>query len=868
MEKYVPLKILTSEGSIPDQLSFESARDLIVQGKIADGIAKLIALAENGSSCPSVYDELSNYAEAKEDPESALALLNAAQALSFSLDRCRRQVQFYRQIGDIDSTLATLGTLIRANVGDHEALHEIKATLEASTQLSEITWARLVADLRYNNIAQKENQRLEGIVVDLQKQLANAHQILCRPKATAVQSISVHRNSAITLAFIVQYAAVWPSLRSVWRFAHNDSRFSTIVVLSPFIHPFSDEKTTYEEMRSCLNSENVPYCTSDNFDYISANPHVVFLQNPYEETRPLHLRTPALRAVGARIAYVPYGLEIGGGDWNITAQFDSELQRSAWRIFARSERHKALFGRYCRAGNQHVVVTGHPKFDSGEQTVDAFVEPDWTAKIKERKVILWTPHFSESAIAAWSTFCLYGNHIFSEANRRTDIFFLVRPHPLFFKAMRNNNVWLQSEEDNFRKHISKSSNMALDESTQYQYAFRYSSALMADVGSFLLEYLPSEKPILYLRHPEGLGMNDDGDLARFLYVANSPKEITNFITMVSRGEDQSKNTRLQAIPDFLYGLDGKSGQRICEHIYSELGPGTSFPTLDVHHETNHTSLDNTSQKTATNLPRVELDFVVLWVGTKCTLSCRDCGNLIPYVKQVSYEIDNAISDLQALTRISSIKKLQIQGGEPFSHKDFHKLIARLDELEAQEIVITTNGTAHIDEITITQLLNVKRPFKVAISQYDAAKNRQDSFYRKLRHHGISVEKYAFYKGDGGWVDQGGPTSPRNNCDEEVQKIYDCCAFRCCVSLAEGRVFRCGRGPTSAEHYGLTYSEGHDFFDVRKTYDSSQAATGLQNFIDNKEFKAYCRHCKGTFTPIPAGIQLAGKSAKFKTNKKK
>lgn len=865
MEKHAPPDILSAESSIPDQQAFESARELIAQGKIDEGIGELIALAENGSSCPSVYDDLSRYAEDRKDFESALALLDAAQNLSFSLERCRRQVQLNSQIGDIVSTLATLGVLIRANSADHDALHQIKTTLEASTQLSEITWARLVADLRHNSTTQKEIRRLESTIADLQQQLADTRQSTISPDAMAGQANKVLPDTRVRLVFVVQYAPVWPSLRSVWRFSSSDSRFSTTVVVSPFIHPFADEIATYDEMRNCLNAENIPFCTSDSFDCLYAKPHVVFLQNPYEETRPSHLRIPALRAAGARIAYVPYGLEIGGGEWNITAQFDSELQRSAWRIFARSERHKALFGRYCRAGNQHVVVTGHPKFDSEDQTADASAKPDWTVKIGSRKVILWTPHFSEGATAAWSTFSLYGNYISSEANRWPDIFFLVRPHPLFFKAMKNNSVWLQSDEDSFRNHISESSNMALDESAHYQYAFKYSTALMADVGSFLLEYLPSQKPILYLRHPEGLGMNDDGALAQFLYEANTPEDITDFIAMVSRGDDPEKSKRLQAIPDFLYGLDGKSGQRICEYIYSELVAGESLPIFDRNPGIISNCPDNIPLSTATDSFRVELDFVVLWVGTNCTLRCRDCGNLIPYVKQVSYNIDSIISDLQALTRISHIGKLQIQGGEPFSHKDFHKLIALLDELEAQEVVITTNGTVHLDDITITQLLNVKRPFKIVISQYEAAKKRQDSFYKKLRHHGISVEKYAFYKGDCEWVDQGGPSVPRNSRNEEVQKTYDRCAFRCCVSLAEGRVFRCGRGPTSAEHFGLAYSEGRDYFDVRKTRSTSKAVTDLQNFIDNTEFKEYCRHCNGTSLPIPAGIQLSSKSIKSRTN---
>ena len=39
------------------------------------------------------------------------------------------------------------------------------------------------------------------------------------------------------------------------------------------------------------------------------------------------LQMPALEAVGARIAYIPYGLEMGGGSWNIGAQFNQRIHQ-------------------------------------------------------------------------------------------------------------------------------------------------------------------------------------------------------------------------------------------------------------------------------------------------------------------------------------------------------------------------------------------------------------------------------------------------------------------------------------------------------------------------------------------------------------
>lgn len=55
-------------------------------------------------------------------------------------------------------------------------------------------------------------------------------------------------------------------------------------------------------------------------------------------------------------------------------------------------------------------------------------------------------------------------------------------------------------------------------------------------------------------------------------------------------------------------------------------------------------------------------FLVLWVGTKCTLKCRDCCNLIPYLTQKSYEVNDIVANIEYITENMDIEVLQIQGG--------------------------------------------------------------------------------------------------------------------------------------------------------------------------------------------------------------
>ncbi|MFJ2536221.1 methyltransferase domain-containing protein [Pseudomonas sp. NPDC087614] len=391
---------------------------------------------------------------------------------------------------------------------------------------------------------------------------------------------SFQPGTAIKVLFVAQHPSIWASWRSIWQAMKNDPAFVAKVVLSPFLHPYSSSAVTMDNMRRCLIEAGVPFCTAEALNLENFRPHVVFLQNPYDETRPDFLRSENLTRAGSRVAYVPYGLEMGGGAWNLTAQFDLPIHRIAWRIFARSERHKKMFAKYCRSGNSHVVVTGHPKFDQINYNLDQSLPEETTNKIDGRKVILWTPHFSVTEIPSWSTYRIYNDVIFSTFAQQQDIFLLLRPHPLFFKSMVQNGLWDETGETQFREKIKNSKNIALDESSDYHPAFSLSDALMSDVGSFLLEYLPTGKPLLYLHHPDGLGMNDDEAVTKSLYRATSNRDITDFVDIIKNDTDSRKAERDSIKSEYLFGLEDNIGANICRDIVSSLTTGdTWFPRL-------------------------------------------------------------------------------------------------------------------------------------------------------------------------------------------------------------------------------------------------------------------------------------------------
>lgn len=449
---------------------------------------------------------------------------------------------------------------------------------------------------------------------------------------------SAHKPAAVPLLpgekirvlFVAQHPSIWPGWRSVHRAMCEHPAMAVTVTLSPFIHPAASEMATLERMRECLVDEGVTFVNAAYLDLKALNPHVVFLQNPYDETRLGNLRSSALIAAGARVAYIPYGLEVGGGAWNIRAQFDLPVQRNAWKIFARSERHKKLYAAYNAAGNSNVVVTGHPKFDTIPQGAAAALPLAITEKFADRRVVLWTPHFSVTDIPSWSTFRVYADAIFAAFYARTDLFLLLRPHPLFFKSMITNGVWDEDGETQFRQDIENSSNIALDEGADYHSAFAASCALMTDVGSFLLEYLPTGKPLLYLHLHRGLGMNDEEELTRSLYRADCEDDILTFVQMIEAGQDPKKSIRDAVVPEYLSGLGTPIGQRICDAVVAAMARGDVAPSLTS--SSRHALATEVAAWPSHSLPapveqkRKALDAALSRLPTLSTAFDMGCGN--------------------------------------------------------------------------------------------------------------------------------------------------------------------------------------------------------------------------------------------------
>ncbi|MDF0731918.1 CDP-glycerol glycerophosphotransferase family protein [Pseudomonas entomophila] len=372
----------------------------------------------------------------------------------------------------------------------------------------------------------------------------------------------MHNDTPVTgkrrIAILYQLPESWGNVRTLWEAARDDADIEVTVVMLPFIH--NDYQWKRETCEAHLNESGVPFVAWDAFELQDARFDAVIYTSPYDETRPPAYRFANLRQQVGCTAYIPYGLEVGGGAHNYVYQYGQPVIAGATAVFVRSEGVREMFARHCPSGAGHVHVTGHPRMD-GLANLEAFpVDPALRQAIGDRQAVLWNAHFSIDG-DFWSTFDVLAADIFEAFAQRPELALIFRPHPLLWKKLSNLNI-LDAAGIDALKQALQARGVIIDEHTDHRHAFAASDALLSDVGSFLMEYLATGKPVLYLHNPHGLGLNEEGrSVVRHYQSASSATEVAHFLDQLRSGEDQLGERRRAAIEEFFHGFDGQAGQR-------------------------------------------------------------------------------------------------------------------------------------------------------------------------------------------------------------------------------------------------------------------------------------------------------------------
>ena len=209
---------------------------------------------------------------------------------------------------------------------------------------------------------------------------------------------NINRNKVV---YFTQNPTAWTSFQSVYEEYMLDNNAEVIVVQVPFIHNSYQEKG---QMRDFLLSKQIPFIPWYFYDFNISPSDLVYFQNPYDNTRPKEFTVGEVSDYGPRIVYIPYAFELikkwpGSEKDYIDVLSQTPLFKKSWRIFLRSERSKKMYSAYSSRGDEHLIVTGHPKIDSivnYSVTKEEIISTNKRYReLVQKKVILWTPNIGE-----------------------------------------------------------------------------------------------------------------------------------------------------------------------------------------------------------------------------------------------------------------------------------------------------------------------------------------------------------------------------------------------------------------------------------------------------------------------------------------
>lgn len=377
----------------------------------------------------------------------------------------------------------------------------------------------------------------------------------------------------ITVAFFIIHDSVW-KLDDVFKSMLEDERYQPVIVICPYTS-YGEDIMQQHLQQSYNHFKDKGYEVINTYDAkndewidikTTLNPDIIFFTNPHEITRSEYYITNFLDKL---TCYVPYNY----GASHLLELFHNQLFHNLlWKLFAETEVHKKFSVDYAQNKGKNVIVTGFPGTDIFLDKSYTPTNP-WKKTNFQTKKIIWAPHHTieeDTSVLGFSSFLSYADFMFEIAEKyKTKIQLAFKPHPILKSKLYSHPEWGKERTDLYYKRWELMENGQLEEG-DYIDLFISSDAMIHDSGSFLIEYLYLNKPVLRTDRDDTIieRLNPFGIMAYDVhYHARTEEDIIHFINNVMANKDEMANEREAFRQKHLLPPHGKSAsQNIMDEI--------------------------------------------------------------------------------------------------------------------------------------------------------------------------------------------------------------------------------------------------------------------------------------------------------------
>lgn len=352
------------------------------------------------------------------------------------------------------------------------------------------------------------------------------------------------REGSVKVAFLLVFNSVFPT-RPVFEAMLENDRFDPYIVIAPNVsrtHVYQME--IYKEAVEALK-EQYPGRVVETYDetydtYMELDDtySLIFYCNPYPRLVHYNHGIDYFYKKDVLPIYMNYGFA-ALSFWDEV--LSSDFYNKVWMACIETNMNLQYLKRNQQIRGKNGVVTGYLKMDKMASI---------TPEERTRKRILVCPHHT---VWGWSTlnignFLKYYEFFQELPEKYPDVDFVFRPHPLLFQNLLVRNIWSQEQIDDYIARMDAHPNACYDHSGDYLEQFVNSDAMIHDCGSFIGEYLYTEKPCCYMLKTEEQAVDGLVPLGQKCmenyYKAFSEEDIIRFIDeVVLHGQDPMKEQR-------------------------------------------------------------------------------------------------------------------------------------------------------------------------------------------------------------------------------------------------------------------------------------------------------------------------------------
>lgn len=377
-----------------------------------------------------------------------------------------------------------------------------------------------------------------------------------------------HKKDKTKVVFAVHMLFSFSALESIYLAMAESDDFQPMIMLLPTIQVGMDKEMYYGDgLVESMKAKGYPFIFAYEHskwkNILELDPDLVFYQTPYYIQRhPIYNSKCTISY--PKIAYTPYGPWVM--DKSVKEYIDCGIDKAyfnnLWRFFADKLTMELL--EYASPEYMSITVqTGSPKVDFIKTKITngsyCWKRPHDVFK----KRIIWLPRWGIEQDR--TSFLDYYEYFIGLILAKTDIDFVMRPHPFLFKEIIRSKKFTENELNDIINAFEQPKNSCIDYNCDYREGIISCDFIVADFTSIIYEYLPSGKPIIYTKKDNTL---IDSRIMDACYIVNDLNELRSNIDMLLSGKDELKEKRMRLISEIEYFPHNmeNNGKRIVEYI--------------------------------------------------------------------------------------------------------------------------------------------------------------------------------------------------------------------------------------------------------------------------------------------------------------